>query len=175
MKTDFVVVGSGLAGLTSALTLAEFGEVVLISKGGLVSGSSSLAQGGIAAAMGAEDTFESHVQDTLVAGAYHNEEGVVRFMVEHGRGAIEWLETQGVHFEKDAKGYVLGREAAHSRRRILHITDFTGLAVVEKLAARVRENTRITCLEECLFLDLLAEELMVPSLCIHATAAKPLR
>ena len=158
MKTDFIVVGSGLAGLTSALTLAEFGEVVLVSKGGLVSGSSSLAQGGIAAAVGADDAFESHVQDTLIAGADHNDEGVVRFLVEHGRDAIEWLEKQGVNFERDAAGYSFGHEAAHSVRRVLRVNDFTGLAVVEKLVERVRDNNKIRCLEECFLLDLLVEE-----------------
>ncbi len=158
MKTDFVVVGSGVAGLTSALTLAEFGEVVLVSKGGLVSGSSSLAQGGIAAAVGVEDTFESHLRDTLVAGSDYNDEKAVSFLVEHGRDAIEWLEKQGVNFELDAVGYSLGHEAVHSVRRVLRVNDFTGLAVVEKLVKRVRENNRIRCFAECFLLDLLVEE-----------------
>lgn len=157
MKTDFVVIGSGLAGLTSALTLADYGKVLLISKEGLVSGSSRLAQGGIAVVACKEDSFRSHIEDTLNAGAGHCDPEAVSFLVEHGPRAIDWLEKQGVHFDRDNGKYLLGQEAAHRMRRILHITDFTGLAIVEKLAERVRENSNITCLENCFFLDLLVE------------------
>lgn len=158
MKSDFVVIGSGIAGLTSALILAEFGKVILVSKEKLVSGSSRLAQGGVAVAEGEEDSFRLHIEDTLISGAGHCDSGAVRFLVEHGPSAIEWLENQGVHFDRHDGKYLLGQEAAHRVRRVLHITDFTGLAVVEKLAARVRDNFNITCLENCLFLDLLVED-----------------
>lgn len=157
MKTDFVIIGSGLAGLTSALTLADYGKVLLISKEGLVSGSSRLAQGGIAVAVGEADSFRSHIEDTINAGAGHCDPEAVNFLVEHGPSAIDWLEKQGVHFDRDSGKYLLGQEAAHRVRRIMHITDFTGLAIVEKLAERVRKNTNITCLENCFFLDLLVE------------------
>ncbi len=158
MKTDFVVVGSGVAGLTSALTLADCGKkVLLVSKESLVSGSSRLAQGGIAAVVGENDSFRSHIEDTIAAGAEYNDISEVRFLVEHGPSAINWLETKGVHFDSNSSGYLLGREAAHREKRILHITDFTGLAIVQKLVERVRENPNITCLENCFLLDLLVE------------------
>lgn len=157
MKTDFVVIGSGVAGFTSALTLADYGKVLLISKDGLISGSSRLAQGGVAVVADEGDFFRSHIEDTLNAGAGHCDPEAVSFLVEHGPGAIDWLEKQGVHFDRDNGKYLLGQEAAHKARRILHITDFTGLAIVEKLAERVRKNSNITCLENCFFLDLLVE------------------
>lgn len=157
MKKDFIVIGSGLAGLTSALVLADFGKVLLISKEGIVSGSSRLAQGGIAVVEGKDDSFRSHIEDTLSAGAGHCDTEAVRFLVEHGPGAIEWLEGQGVKFDKNNCEYSMGQEAAHRVRRILHITDFTGLAIVEKLAERVRNNSNITVFENCLFTDLLVE------------------
>ncbi len=158
MKTDFVVIGSGLAGLTSALILADYGKALLISKEGLVSGSSRLAQGGVAVAVGEADSFRSHTEDTLSAGVGHCDREAVNFLVEHGPSAIDWLEKQGVHFDRDNGKYLLGQEAAHKMRRILHITDFTGLAIVEKLAERVRENPNISCIENCFFLDLLVED-----------------
>lgn len=157
MKTDFVVIGSGIAGLTSALILADFGEVVLVSKEELVSGSSSLAQGGVAAVVAKEDSFSSHIEDTLRAGAGQSDEKAVRFLVEQGPTAIDWLEKQGVCFDSSEGEYLLGQEAAHRARRILHITDFTGLAIVKKLIEKVRKNPNIICLENCFFLDLLVE------------------
>lgn len=158
MKTDFIVVGSGIAGLTSALTLAEFGKVILVSKEKLVGGSSSLAQGGIAAVVGEDDSFSSHIEDTIVAGARYNNIKEVSFLVEQGPSAIDWLEKQGVCFDRERDRYLLGREAAHSARRILHITDFTGLAIVKKLAERAAQNSNISCLENCFFLDFLVEK-----------------
>lgn len=155
MKTDFIIIGTGLAGLTSALTLSEFGEVLLVSKVGFLSGSSRLAQGGIAAAVGKDDSFKSHIDDTMEAGARYNDTDAVRFLIQHGPEAIKWLENQGIKFDREANNYSLGREAAHSTRRVLHITDFTGLAIVEQLIEKVRNNKRINCLENCFFLDLL--------------------
>lgn len=158
MKTDFIVIGSGVAGLTSALILANYGNVTIVSKEELVSGSSRLAQGGVAAVTEKEDSYGFHIEDTLIAGARHNDKRAVSFLVENGPSAISWLEKQGVHFDRDEKGYLLGQEAAHHARRILHITDFTGLAIVEKLAECVRRNPNITCLENCFFLDFLVKD-----------------
>lgn len=158
MQSDFLIIGSGLAGLTSALTLADFGTVTLISKVGPKSGSSPLAQGGIAVVTDKEDSFRSHIEDTMVAGAKYNKTSAVRFLVEHGPSAIKWLESQGIEFDKIAGGYALGREAAHSSRRVLHITDFTGLAIVEKLLAKIRNDQRITFLENCFLVDILTKD-----------------
>lgn len=157
MKTDFIVIGSGVAGLTSALTLADYGKVLLVSKEGLVGGSSSLAQGGIAAVVGDGDSYVSHIEDTLIAGAGYNDAEEVRFLVEHGPSAIDWLEKNEVHFDRDDGGYLLGREASHSTKRILHITDFTGFAIVKVLTERVSEHQNIVRLENCFFLDLLVK------------------
>lgn len=154
MKSDFIVIGSGIAGLTSALTLADYGKVLLTSKESLLSGSSRLAQGGIAVVANEKDTYQYHFEDTCAAGAGHCDPEAVRHMVENGPHAIEWLESQGVQFDRNNDKYSLGQEAAHSMRRILHIADFTGLFIVEKLVERVMQNPNITCIENIFFLDL---------------------
>jgi len=137
---DTLIIGSGLAGLTMAIKLAEHRKVGLITKKTLLDGASGYAQGGIAAVLSAEDSLDAHIQDTLSAGAGLCDESVTRYVVEHGKAAIDWLIEQGVPFTRDDSsetGYHLTREGGHSRRRIIHAADATGQAVQETLAIRV--------------------------------------
>jgi L-aspartate oxidase len=135
MKFDVVIVGSGLAGLTVALHLADDRKVALVAKRALLDGASSWAQGGIAAVLASTDSHEQHVADTLIAGAGLCDETATRFIVERGRSAIDWLVAQGVPFTRDEKtesGFHLTREGGHSQRRIIHAADATGLAVSKR-------------------------------------------
>lgn len=158
LKFDTLIIGSGLAGLTLAIKLAERQKVGLITKKSLLDGASSWAQGGIAAVLSEEDTLDAHIRDTLVAGAGLCDAAVTRYVVEHGRAAIEWLIGQGVLFSKDSSstmGYHLTREGGHSRRRIIHAADATGHAVQETLADRVLRHPNITTLEHHISIDLI--------------------
>jgi L-aspartate oxidase len=155
---DTLIIGSGLAGLTLAIKLAEHQKVGLITKKTLFDGASGWAQGGIAAVMSSEDSLEAHIQDTLIAGAGLCDEAATRYVVEHGKTSIDWLISQGVPFSKDPSsdtGYHLTREGGHSRRRIMHAADATGHAVQATLAARVQEHPNITVLENCMSVDLI--------------------
>ncbi|MBU1322843.1 L-aspartate oxidase [Patescibacteria group bacterium] len=151
-KYQNIIIGSGLAGLTCALTLEKSGSVLLISKSRLVDCATNLAQGGIAAAMTDEDSFSSHIQDTLVAGGFHNNQRMVKIMVREAPEAIKWLQQQGVIFDKNP-----GLEAAHSYRRIMRISDFSGRAVEKALLKKIKQNKNIKVLENCFVIDLVVE------------------
>lgn len=153
---DVLIIGSGLAGQSAALRLAAANKrVALISKRALEDSASSWAQGGIAAVLDSQDSIEAHIRDTLVAGAFLNDEKATRFVVENGRRAIEWLIEQGVPFTKDAAGYHLTREGGHSHRRVIHVQDATGLAVQDTLTRKVRVHPNITILEHHIAIDLM--------------------
>ena len=148
---DYLVIGSGLAGLTFALKMADHGRVVILSKLSAQSTSTRMAQGGIAAVMSPDDSFESHIEDTLVAGAGLCHPDVVKAVVESAPGRIKDLMDWGIQFDvKDEKGAPLDltREGGHSHRRILHVHDHTGqdihIAILEKVLAHpnieIREN-----------------------------------
>jgi L-aspartate oxidase len=152
---DVVVIGSGLAGLTAALELAEQLRVAIICKRTVSDSASRWAQGGIAAVIDPSDSVEEHVQDTLVAGADLCEEVAVRHILGRASGAIDWLVKQGVPFSKEdsATGFHLTREGGHSHRRILHVADATGDAVQRVLEAKVRSHPRIELLEHHMVVD----------------------
>lgn len=154
-KFDVLIIGSGLAGQSAALRLAPHCRVALVSKRTLEDSASGWAQGGIAAVLDSQDSIEAHIHDTLVAGAWLNDEKATRFVVENGRRAIEWLIDQGVPFTKDASGYHLTREGGHSARRVIHVADATGAAVQETLTQKVRANPNITVLEHHIAVDLI--------------------
>src|SRR5512134_816755 len=137
-ESDFLVIGSGIAGLSFALRAAEHGSVTVVTKKGTAESATNYAQGGIAAVLAPEDSFEEHVRDTLVAGAGLCNEAAVRFVVEHGPDAARSLMDLGVQFDAspDAPGYDLGREGGHSRRRVLHAADFTGQEIERVLVQR---------------------------------------
>ncbi len=161
MKFDVAIVGSGLAGLSVALHLAQQRKVVVISKRALRDGASDWAQGGIAAVLDSHDSHDKHVNDTLVAGAGLCDETATRFIVERGREAIEWLIAQGVPFTRDDEaelGFHLTREGGHSERRIIHAADATGHAVQVTLEEKVRRHPNITLLEHHMAIDLITSD-----------------
>ena len=155
-KFDVLIIGSGLAGQSAALRLASSDcSVALVSKRSLEDSASGWAQGGIAAVLDSRDSIEAHIQDTLIAGAWLNDEKATRFVVENGRHAIEWLIEQGVPFTKDDLGYHLTREGGHSARRVINVADATGHAVQDTLTKKVRANPNITILEDHIAIDLI--------------------
>lgn len=165
MKFDVAIVGSGLAGLSVALHLAQTRKVAIISKRALLDGASSWAQGGIAAVLDSGDSHEQHIDDTLVAGGGLCDEGATRAIVEGGRAAIEWLIEQGVPFTRDATaelGFHLTREGGHSQRRIIHAADATGHAVQVTLEQKVRAHPNIALFEHHVAIDVITSSKLGP-------------
>lgn len=157
-KFDVAIIGSGLAGLSSALHLAKTHKVAIISKRQLLDGASNWAQGGIAAVLDSHDSFEQHISDTIVAGAGLCDESATRFIIEQSREAIDWLIEQGVPFTKDKEaelGFHLTREGGHSQRRIIHAADATGHAVQVTLEQLVRAHPNITLFEHHYAIDVI--------------------
>ncbi len=156
VRTRFLVVGSGVAGLHAAWRASEHGEVLLLTKRSLFDSATAYAQGGIAAALGAGDSPALHRQDTLAAGAALCDAAAVQVLVEEGPARVRELQTAGAHFDLDPSGKLeLGREAAHSKNRIVHAHgDQTGAEVARTLVARVRETKRIRVLERARVLEL---------------------
>lgn len=158
MKTsDFLVIGSGVAGLSFALRAAKHGTVTVITKGRSLDSSSAKAQGGIAAVMAEDDSFEQHVSDTLIAGAGLCNEEAVRTIIHEGPAAIRELSDWGVVFDQqnESSDYELAREGGHSRRRILHAKDATGLEITSKLLTAALAEPNITLLEDRFAIDLI--------------------
>lgn len=161
-KFDVIVIGSGLAGLSVALRLAEANKkVALISKKQLNECNSFYAQGGIAAVMNPDDSFASHVHDTIIAGAGLCNLETVEFIVKHAPEAIEWLINLGVPFtrekETNQKLHVT-REGGHSTRRVLHVADATGEAIINNLIKHVMEHAGISVYQESLAIDLITRK-----------------
>ena len=161
-QSDVLVIGSGAAGLTLALHLAEKAQVILLSKGPLSEGSTYYAQGGIASVFDEDDTIESHVADTLIAGAGLCDKSVVTFTAENARPAMQWLIDTGVAFDKEESSdnsaqaqYHLTREGGHSHRRILHAADATGKEVQNTLQQRALEHPNIRVFEKYNAIDLI--------------------
>jgi L-aspartate oxidase len=161
LNTDVAIIGGGLAGLSLAIRLANQGiEVLIVSKKTLTEGSSLYAQGGIAAVLSDNDTYRSHIEDTLVAGDGICRKEAVEFVVKHGPSSIAWLIEQGVKFTREADdlgygNYHLTREGGHSHRRIIHAADATGHAVEITLESQVREHPKIKLLESHIAIDLI--------------------
>jgi L-aspartate oxidase len=151
---DVLIVGSGAAGLTAALNLAETHKVAVIAKGALGEGATSWAQGGIAAVLEEGDSFEAHVKDTMIAGAGLNDPKVVEHVVEAAPRAIGHLIDLGVPFASENGALHLTREGGHSHRRIVHVADATGHAVQQALETAAAKHPNITLIPDMVAIDL---------------------
>ncbi len=156
---DVLIIGSGGSGLSLALRLADHANILVLSKVALNSGSTYHAQGGISAVLDKNDSIESHIKDTLIAGAGLCDPEAVRVTVEQGKKNIEWLKEQGVEFTKNTskngdKSLHLNREGGHSHRRIVHTADATGKALSQTLTERAKAHPNIRLLENHNAIDL---------------------
>ncbi|MGH1462050.1 MAG: L-aspartate oxidase [Neptuniibacter sp.] len=152
---DALIIGSGAAGLSMALHLAQNSRVAVLSKGELTSGSTWLAQGGIAAVLDTEDSTQAHIEDTMSAGSQLSHRSAVEFTVAHGRESIDWLIQQGVPFTQDSDDYHLTKEGGHSHRRIIHSADATGKALQKTLIQKAKESPNIDLFENHIAVDLI--------------------
>lgn len=161
---DVVVIGSGAAGLTAALHLAEHGRVAVLAKGGLSDGSTAWAQGGIAAVLDAGDTVAAHVEDTMIAGAGLNHRATVERVAAGASAAIDRLAALGVPFnagETVSERWHLTREGGHSHRRIVHVDDATGWAVSQALIRAAQAHPNITLVPDMAAVDLITHRHVV--------------
>ncbi len=167
IKTDFLIIGSGVAGLTFALKVAEFGNVALVTKKGIMDSTTTMAQGGIASVFSKFDSFDLHIQDTLVSGDGLCNRDVVEMVVKNGPDMIRELIDLGVHFNfKDKErsdseslpfdtDFDLGREGGHSQKRIVHSHDMTGMELERVLVTHVKNHDRIMLFENHIAVDLI--------------------
>lgn len=152
-KTDFLVIGAGIAGLSAAHFLSEKGSVTVITKGELRHANTYWAQGGIAAVLGKDDSFEFHQQDTLKAGLGHCDEKAVRLMVDTGPRAMRFLESLELKFEEEPL-----TEAGHSRSRVWRTSDFTGKDILEALIRKISKNGKVHLMENTEAVELIQQE-----------------
>ena len=156
IHTDLLVIGSGIAGLTFALDVADHAAVTVVTKRDQSESNTRYAQGGIATVMAADDTPEAHLKDTLVAGAGLCHELVVERCVREGPERLRELMARGAEFDRDDKGELsLTREGGHSARRVIHYADSTGAEVQRALVAAVAKHPNITLLEHHTAIDLI--------------------
>jgi len=159
LRCDVLIIGSGLAGLTSALKLADHKKVLIVSKREILDSSSQWAQGGVAAVMSSEDSVESHAKDTEFVGGGLTDPKVASFVASHGHEAIQWLIDLNVPFSRDeaTQEFHLTQEGGHSHRRVVHAKDATGRAIQKTLSDQVRSHPNITILENHIAVDLITE------------------
>ena len=158
ITTDFLVIGTGISGLSFAIKAAAMGNVTIVTKKARLDTATNLAQGGIAAVLSSEDSFESHVSDTLASGVGLCKEEVVRMVIEAGPERIRELIELGVRFKRNRENpskLDLGKEGGHSSRRIAHALDLTGHEIEQALSDTVAKNPAITVLENHMAIDLL--------------------
>jgi len=163
MTFDVIIIGSGLAGLNSALRASDQlpdGKILVVTKSKLGESNSLYAQGGVAAVFGPDDNFQKHIHDTMVAGAYHNNKKAVRYFVERAPEMIRTLQNLGVNFETQpgTATPTQNQEAGHSRRRIIHAGDHTGLTIIQTLEKQVRKRRNITIWENSIAKDLIVRK-----------------
>lgn len=156
-EIDFLIIGSGVAGLSLALKLAEHRKVLLVTKGEISEGNTEHAQGGICSVTYLPDSFEQHIRDTMVCGSFENDEQVVRMVVENAPLQIQELIHWGVRFDKRNGKYDLAREGGHTQHRILHHKDSTGREIEQTLVRRVKAHRNIEVLEHHFAVDLLTQ------------------
>ena len=152
---DVLIVGSGLAALTTALSLPKDCQILLMCKGKIAEASSRFAQGGIAAVMAPTDSIEAHMTDTFIAGAGLCDPHTTEQIIRQGADAIAWLRDLAVPFSTTEQGLHLTKEGGHSRRRICHVADYTGQSVMECLWAQMQSRPNIHVLERCFVTDIL--------------------
>jgi L-aspartate oxidase len=158
LKTDYLIIGSGIAGLSFALKVADKGKVMLITKSNEDESNTKYAQGGIAAVWHDEDSIEKHVQDTLIAGAGLCDEKIVRMVVSEGTERVRELIELGAKFDKKNDGdYDLAKEGGHSEHRILHYKDITGYEIERALIAQVHKHPNITILDHHFAIDIITQ------------------
>ncbi|ELY8836318.1 L-aspartate oxidase [Escherichia coli] len=160
---DVLIIGSGAAGLSLALRLADQHQVIVLSKGPVTEGSTFYAQGGIAAVFDETDSIDSHVEDTLIAGGGICDRHAVEFVASNARSCVQWLIDQGVLFDthiqpNGAESYHLTREGGHSHRRILHAADATGREVETTLVSKALNHPNIRVLERSNAVDLIVSD-----------------
>ncbi len=158
LSTDVLIIGSGAAGLTAALSLPQSMNILVLCKGDLGSGSTAWAQGGVAGVLDEVDSVDQHVADTLTAGAGLCDPKAVKYTIERSTQAIHWLIEQGVpftHVDGSDVEFHLTREGGHSQRRVIHAADATGLAISETLIKKVRQAPNIQILENHVAIDLI--------------------
>ena len=161
IETDFLIIGTGLAGLSAAIKLSEHGKVTIVTKAGLNDNNTNYAQGGIAAVITPEDDFEKHVVDTLDAGAGMCDEKVVRKVVSAAPPLIDELIGWGANFDKTTSGdFDLAREGGHSEKRILHHKDNTGEEIQRALSEKIKNNNNIKVYENHFAIDLITQHHM---------------
>src|SRR5881296_1358282 len=162
---DFLVLGSGIAGLSFALKVASHGKVAIITKKNRAESNTNYAQGGIAAVTSKEDSFELHVRDTLEAGAGLCKEEVVRTIIEEGPARVTELIELGMHFSEreiprsnGARELDLGKEGGHSKRRILHAKDVTGREIERALLSAIAAKPNVEIFENHFAIDLISTQ-----------------
>jgi len=148
--TDFIIIGSGIAGLHAALVLADYGKVLIVTKASLYDSATNYAQGGIAAVMDKKDSVSLHIRDTLQAGSLHNNKDAVSFLVKNGAESIRQLLALSVPFDKETSF-----EGGHSYPRVFHASDFTGQAIQKALIRAIKVNRNIEVWEHTFAVDLL--------------------
>ena len=159
MESDFLVIGSGIAGLSFALKAASLGSVTIVTKKQQVDSATNLAQGGIAAVLDKSDDFENHISDTLDSGAGLCDEKIVRMVIKDGPERIHELICLGVDFVKNSDGSLsLGKEGGHSQRRVAHAFDLTGREIERALIDKVQKKKNIRVLENHTCIELITEE-----------------
>lgn len=157
LKTDVLVIGSGIAGLFAALKISEYADVIMVTKKNKAESNTNYAQGGIASVIDPTDTFEKHVEDTLIAGAGLCNRKAVESMVKEGPERIKDLIDIGTNFTKKGKDFDLAREGGHSMSRILHAKDLTGQEIERALIHAVENKKNIKIFENAIAIDLLTE------------------
>ena len=158
LKTDYLILGSGIAGLFAALKLASKGNVLIITKDNIKESNSTYAQGGIAAALIPPDTIEKHFEDTMKAGEFHNNPKTVKILTKEGPERVRELIELGVNFDKEKNELLLSKEGAHSEARVLHHKDFTGAEIINILIKHVKNHPKIKILESLFVYQLLKNE-----------------
>lgn len=157
-KTDFLVIGSGIAGLSFALKAAKHGKVCIVTKSNEDESNTKYAQGGVAVVIDKDDSYEKHIEDTLIAGDGLCNEGIVELVVKEGPDRINEIVNYGIKFDKDKEGeYHLAKEGGHSEHRVLHFKDITGFEIEKVLLKQIHSNPNIEILTHYFAVDIITE------------------